>query len=104
MQLAIKIENYIVSTHFEKVIMCNRYAYSLNWKLFGFKLKSISIGFGPKINCANQFSYSIHSVLMIQLIDASFNDMKFEFFKITFYSSIIIKQINIFLQNLPYYT
>ena len=41
---------------------------------------------------------------MTQLNDVSFMQMEFHIFKITFHSSIIIRQLNIFFENLPYYT
>ena len=40
---------------------------------------------------------------MTQLNDESFMRMEFQIFKITFHSSITIRQINIFFENLPYY-
>ena len=40
---------------------------------------------------------------MTQLNDVSFMQMKFQIFKITFHSSIVIRQLNIFFENLPYY-
>ena len=40
---------------------------------------------------------------MTQLNDVSFMQMKFQIFKITFHSSIIIRQLNIFFESSPYY-
>ena len=40
---------------------------------------------------------------MTQLNDVSFMQMEFQIFKITFHSSITIRQLNIFFENLPYY-
>ena len=42
---------------------------------------------------------------MTQLNDVSFifMQMEFQIFKITFHSSIIIRQLNILFENLPYY-
>ena len=41
---------------------------------------------------------------MTQFNDVSFMQMEFQIFKITFHSSITIRQLNIFFENLPYYT
>ena len=44
-------------------------------------------------------------ILMTQLIDISFMQMKFQIFKITFaVVCIIIRQLNTLFENLPYYT
>ena len=50
MQHVIKLKT-IVSIHFEKVSICNRNIYLVNWN----KLKSTSVVFTATINCVKNF-------------------------------------------------
>ena len=69
----------------------------------GLQVKIYQCSFYNNNKLCKKFSYSILLILMTQLNDVNFMQMEFQIFKITFHSSITIKQLNIFFENLPYY-